>query len=141
MADGALHGNVWCGRCKTFKPKSDFSRHSGMEDGRQKECRRCHSEQNKAHYAANKGYYVEKAAANRASRLEAALRFIEAALPGRCEKCGEEVSIDNHRRVPRGLTPIADKSIKVMALHGWSVKRIQTEIEASLIVCRPQCGQ
>lgn len=139
MADGSAPVTLRCGRCDKEKPRSEFARHAGTGSGHQGECRQCHSEQNKAHYAANKAYYVQKAAESRANRLEEKIDFIEWALPKRCARCGCEVSIDNHRRVAKGGMTIAEKSFKVMALHGWSRKRIEAELEASVILCRSGC--
>lgn len=139
MADGSAQVTLRCGRCDKDKPRSAFARHVGTESGHQGECRQCHSEQNKAHYAANKDYYVQKAAESRARCLEAKVAFIEWIMPKHCAKCGCGVSIDNHRRLPKKGMTIADKSLKVMALHGWSRKRIDAEVAASVILCRGGC--
>lgn len=35
----------WCGRCKQFKPISEFSKHSGKWDGLQERCNNCRHQQ------------------------------------------------------------------------------------------------
>lgn len=98
-----------------------------------------HAAQNRAHYCANKAYYVAKAKASRARLLDEKIAFIRTLIPSRCEECGEEISLEFHRRKPRGAAPLASKSLRVMALHGWSVERIEGEVGASIMVC-PDCS-
>lgn len=100
---------------------------------------RNHAALNRAHYCANKAYYVAKAKASRARLLDEKIAFIRTLIPTQCEECGEEISLESHRRKPRGAAPLASKSLRVMALHGWSVERIEGEVGASILVC-PDCS-
>jgi hypothetical protein len=82
------------------------------------------------HYAENKAYYIERAAAR---KLRMAAWFTEYKSTLACVECGEDhpATLDFHHRDP------STKEANVSSTHrlGWSEKRILKEIAKCDVLC------
>jgi hypothetical protein len=123
--DGEI-GTKRCGRCHHELPLSSFGRHP--KKGRQWWCKECF----RAYFRARGDVHRKQSAAARRKRRAVARAFVDDHLRAHpCADCGESdlrVLEFDHLRAK-------ESNISVLIANGWSVRRIQGEIDLCEVVC------
>lgn len=120
-----------CYNCGEEKPLTDFYRNKSRSDGRNAQCKVCHNEYRKKHYAKNRAEYLESARA-RKRRLH---QMVSAYKSERgCSRCGyneHPVALDLHH------VDAEDKEYNVgqMVFQGMAEETILEEMAKCEVVC------
>ena len=119
-----------CGGCKQEKPLSEFYNNKSKKDGKQSCCKLCTNKAVNNHYTNNKKYYKDKRG-KRAYGIREWVRELKSTLA--CTACGENhpATLDFHHRNPQEK----DLEISKMSTYGWSVERMQKEIDKCDVLC------
>jgi len=122
-----------CNHCQRYKDEDEFNWRYKSQGVRNKCCRDCQHKFNKAYYEGNaKEEHLQKVKVRTNAAREAAREFVyQYLLAHPCEQCGETD--------PRVLEfhHIGDKDSDITRLvsGGWSIKRIQMEIDKCQVLC------
>lgn len=120
-----------CCVCKHLKTEDFFNKKSSNKDGRERYCKECHREKNRAHYVANKAAYV--ATARKWSKVKK--DWYENLKKGlKCTTCNE----DKHWRLCFHHTDKSTKEFEIsqMVLANMSKDRILKEIDKCVVLCQ-----
>lgn len=119
-----------CSTCKEWKALSEFNKNKTKTDGYQYACKDCEKIYKKEYYLHTK----EKQAETRDSikvRNKEFLKELKSKL--KCSVCGEDrpVTLDFHHINPDEK----ELSVARAVFAGWSIKRIQKEIDKCTVLC------
>ena len=122
----AEEGTQCCGRCHQELPLAAFSRHPTR--GRQWWCKECF----RAYFQARGDLHRRQSEGARQKRRRVARQFVDQYLKSHpCRDCGEgDVAVLEFDHVRSKVTDVS-----VLIAEGWSVPRIQREIERCEVVC------
>ena len=81
-----------CGRCQHWLPFDAFTPNTSRRDGLQAFCKECHPAYMRAHYEANREYYLAKARRSNARRYELFRNKLWELKSGPCQDCGVRYS-------------------------------------------------
>jgi hypothetical protein len=117
-----------CSKCKLEKDSQDFAwRYSGVK--RLTACRSCHKTYHRSWYLRNDAVRREEIKAHQRERLA----LLRAMKDGPCSDCHGRFHFSamdfDHVRGEKQITPV------LMARQGWSLARIQAELEKCELVC------
>ena len=118
-----------CNRCKVDLSPSDFNKSKHNKDGLQKECRNCQKERFKTYYENNDE--VKTRIRNRHKDSQKRNKDYVNSLRLSCSQCNESHPgvLDFHHNTEKDL------EISVAIFRGWSIKRLQSEIDKCTILC------
>lgn len=119
-----------CSTCREELPISKFSYRNKKLKKLSYNCMKCNSEYGRKHYASNKEKYETKKK-DRLHRLRE--EFLSAYPDLKCKMCGEneQVCLDFHHKDPTEK----ETTISRARAHGWSMERLQKEIDKCEVLC------
>jgi hypothetical protein len=122
-----------CNHCGEWKDENEFNWRYKSLGVRNKACRDCQHAFNKAYYEGDaKERHLKQVRERTNAAREVARKFIiQYLLMHPCEKCGERdpIVLEFHHVGEKDLT------ITRMVSGGWSIKRIQQEIDKCQVLC------
>ncbi len=123
-----------CGKCEEKKAINNFSKNKSRKSGLNGHCKECHSKYLKAHYQANKDYYLEKAKKSNKKIRDRNCKWVR--------KLKEETPCaDCDKKYPYYVMDFdhLDPSTKYMCvgrlIRTYSEKLLRTEIAKCELVC------
>lgn len=119
-----------CNECSQDKDESELCKNKSKECGYNPICKVCQRKKSKAHYAANRTYYIQKAKI-RCNDLRQWINEYKSSL--KCEICGEchPACIDFHHKD----SSKKDFEISKAVAKGFTKERVLEEIEKCQILC------
>lgn len=122
-----------CAKCEADLPLDAFTKNRAKKDGLNHACRVCHSGYTKAHYVANKAYYVAKARRNSAPVRKLIVEFLAWLKDVPCADCNKKfpsVCMDfDHVRGVKTL------NLSRAQHNWWIIEQIQEEVMKCEVVC------
>tara|TARA_Y100000034_G_scaffold8165_2_gene8921 strand:+ start:3490 stop:3957 length:468 start_codon:yes stop_codon:yes gene_type:complete len=120
-----------CCKCKSQKDIVEFGNNRRNKDGKQKYCKECGREQDKKHYASSAKRRAKIVEARILSKQRNRAFVIQYLLKHPCVDCGESdpLFLDFDHIDSKIL------DISSMVTWGWSIKKIDVEIEKCEVRC------
>jgi hypothetical protein len=122
-----------CSTCKKLRDLRQYTKNSTKSDGLNHVCKICQRAYGRAHYAANKTYYIRKARKLNAERAGVISNFLDWLKGVPCADCGVKfppVCMDFDHVRGKKLFNLSDA--KAVA---WDIERIQAEVMKCEVVC------
>lgn len=85
LSEGMIRRVKTCGKCLRYLADDAFAKH--VRDRTQNSCKECRRIYNRAHYAANKQYYIDKAGVRKQAALEVNRAIVLEAFKDGCVDC------------------------------------------------------
>lgn len=121
-----------CATCKTMKDEEEFNWRNQALGIRHPTCRECQKSYRLDWYVKHKAEHLQNVKARKHEVRKEARQYVwNYLLAHPCTKCGESdpVVLEFHHLYEK------DKTISVMIADGWSIDRIQMEMNKCIVLC------